>query len=395
MNGTGSLGRRTPPKVLLSWITWTGPVYVPVRRPTSAPGHGAGLGADAGRLGGAARRGRQGGRDLRRLERLLATEVPARSGAHRFPRGVPAPVKRRLARLDHAVRRLVHPPRLTFSVGADAVGWLAHYAAGTRPVHPWPDGRRRLRGHPRRRGGPRGARPRARPRRGGAGPARHLLPDPGPAARRPARQASRARPRGRLPRHRPFRPGGVRQGRRAARRRLAGRRQPGGLPEPALRLPAHPRRPDRRGVPVRQLAPGDAPGAAGAAGGAAARSARSWSGTGSSSSRSPCPPTSTCSTRATTGGRCGSVKGQVALDPGGQGLGCWAPTSSPRAAPTAALPLIEELAADDQVWTGTAGELAAFLAARPRTGDALRPWSEATKRPEPRPRRRNLPVLAT
>lgn len=401
MNADWIMGTlQAPPKVLPTWITRTGPVFVPVRaadvRPTAtglvwvqtARGQVALLDHDGAAVN-----------DLRRLERQLATEAPANGRVLRFPPVVPAAVKRRLARVDHGVRRrLLRSPRLTFSVGADATGWIAHYVAGTRPVNPWPDGRL------------------------AAAVVTH----------------------------------DVEEGREPHALRLARAEAALGLRATYFLIPAQWRRgclPDKLRELGHEVACHgiDHSGREAYAPADDLRKAAALLGLGTPAGyRSPrfaCPPghagrigevfqydssrPETRQDRSRSGwAGCGTIfpflerDGLIQLpvtfpadldllDEGydwaqvliawrakwrwireGKGLGLLCTHVPAPGGMRGPLPFLEELAADDQVWTGTAGELASFLTASSRHPGTLRPWAGAVERPKPTPDRR-LPMLAT
>jgi hypothetical protein len=386
--------------VLPSWILRTGPVFVPVRAADVRP-------AATGLAWVRTPRGQvvlldddgKAVHDLRRLERLLVTEMPAPSPVRRFPTGVPAMTKRRLARMDHGVRRrLVRSTRLGFSVGADAVGWLAHHAAGTRPVNPWPDGR----------------------------PAAFVVThDVEEGRERRALQLARAEAtiglrgtyflipaqwrRGDLPDklrelgHEVACHGIDHSGREAyatarefqeAAHRL-GLRTPAGYRSP--RFACAPTHADKVGEAFQydSSRPETRQG----------RRRAGWSG---------------CGTVFPFLERAGLIQLPVTLpadldllDEGyawpqvlvawrakwrwireGRGLGLLCTHVPAPGGPLAPLPFLEELVADEQVWTGTAGELASFLAAGADDPGALRPWAGAVARPKPKPRlERRLPIV--
>lgn len=399
MNPDWTLGTlQAPPKVLPSWIIRTGPVLVPVRSADARP-------AASGLASVRTPRGQvvlldDDGRavhDLRRLERLLVTEAPAPSPARRFPAAVPAAVRRRLARVDHELRRrLVRAPRLGFSVGADAVGWLAHYAAGTRPVNPWPGGRPAafVVTHDVEEGRERRALQLARAEASiGLRATWFLIP----AQWRRGRLPDKLRELG----HEVACHGIDHSGREAyaaagelrdAARRL-GLGTPAGYRSPRFACP--PTHADKIGEAFQydSSRPETRQG----------RRRAGWSG---------------CGTIFPFLERPGLIQLPVTLpadldllDEGydwpqvlvawrakwrwireGKGLGLLCTHVPAPGGPLAALPFLEELVADDQVWTGTGAELASFLAAGARDAAALRPWAGAVERPKPRPARR-LPLV--
>jgi peptidoglycan/xylan/chitin deacetylase (PgdA/CDA1 family) len=389
---------KVAPRLLPTWMTRVGPVFVPVRQAAVRPAGGglAAVGTARGWVSLVDDDGKSG-HDLRRLERLLATEAPFPTGARRYPTFVAPAVRRKLARVDHELRRLVaRAPWLAFSVGTDAVGGLAHYVEGTSPVDSWPDGRAAafVVTHDVEESRERRALDLAKAEAEvGVRATYFLIPEQWRAGRLPDKLRALG--------HEIACHGIDHSGREAfapvealqdAARRL-GLSRPFGYRSP--RFACGPTHPDRIGgvfqydssrPDTRQL-----------------RRRAGWAGCGTvfpfleGDGLIQLPVTLPTDLDLIDEGFdwpqvrvAWRAKWRWVREAKGLGVLC---THVPAPGGWAeVMPFLEEVAGDREVWTGGAGELAAFLAGRSHAGGALRPWRDQTERPRKRPPRKLLPM---